>query len=147
MRKHIFYNTVNFQPVTFRILFFRGIQTLQMRLSRKTCFWWTQLLRPFCRAADAASSLVDYAYAQRLCALQSCIARSVTMERRSFARTLLWRNNHIHDDTLPAVYRKFLHTNTGCIFILNTVSIDNKWNHSHGKWNEFAMSTQNAWYE
>ena len=28
MRKHIFYNTVNFQPVTFRILFFRGIQTL-----------------------------------------------------------------------------------------------------------------------
>ena len=24
MRKHIFYNTVNFQPVTFRILFFRG---------------------------------------------------------------------------------------------------------------------------
>ena len=52
MRKHIFYNTVNFQPVTFRILFFRGIQTLQMRLSRKACFWWTQLLRPFCRAAD-----------------------------------------------------------------------------------------------
>ena len=53
---HIFYNTVNFQPVTFRILFFRamfrGIQTLQMRLSRKACFWWTQLLRPFCRAAD-----------------------------------------------------------------------------------------------
>ena len=44
-----FYNTVNFQPVTFRILFFRGIQTLQMRLSRKACFWWT---RPFCRAAD-----------------------------------------------------------------------------------------------
>ena len=52
MRKNIFYNTVNFQPVTFRILFFRGIQTLQMRLSRKACFWWTQLLRPFCRAAD-----------------------------------------------------------------------------------------------
>ena len=54
MRKHIFYNTVNFQPVTFRILFFRGIQTLQMRLSRKAWFWWTQLLslRPFCRAAD-----------------------------------------------------------------------------------------------
>ena len=52
MRKHIFYNTVNFQPVTFRILFFRGIQTLQMRLSWKACFWWTQLLRPFCRAAD-----------------------------------------------------------------------------------------------
>ena len=26
MRKHIFYNTVNFQPVTFRILVFRGIQ-------------------------------------------------------------------------------------------------------------------------
>ena len=52
MRKHIFYNTVNFQPVTFRILFFRGIQTLEMRLSRKACFWWTQLLRPFCRAAD-----------------------------------------------------------------------------------------------
>ena len=23
-----------------------------MRLSRKACFWWTQLLRPFCRAAD-----------------------------------------------------------------------------------------------
>ena len=52
MRKNIFYNTVNFQPVTFRILFFRGIQTLQMRLSRKAWFWWTQLLRPFCRAAD-----------------------------------------------------------------------------------------------
>ena len=52
MRKHIVYNTVNFQPVTFRILFFRGIQTLQMRLSREACFWWTQLLRPFCRAAD-----------------------------------------------------------------------------------------------
>ena len=52
MRKHIFYNTVNFQPVTFWILFFRGIQTLQMRLSRKACFWWTQLLRPFCRVAD-----------------------------------------------------------------------------------------------
>ena len=40
-----FYNTVNFQPVTFRILFFRGIQTLQMRLSRKACFWWTQLTK------------------------------------------------------------------------------------------------------
>ena len=52
MRKHIVYNTVNFQPVTFRILFFRGIQTLQMWLSREACFWWTQLLRPFCRAAD-----------------------------------------------------------------------------------------------
>ena len=52
MRKHIAYNTVNFQPVTFRILFFRGIQTLQMRLSREACVWWTQLLRPFCRAAD-----------------------------------------------------------------------------------------------
>ena len=38
MRKHIFYNTVNFQPVTFRILFFRGIQTLQMRLSPKSMF-------------------------------------------------------------------------------------------------------------
>ena len=48
----IFYNTVNFQPVTFRIMFFRGIQTLQMRLSRKACFSWTQLLRPFCWAAD-----------------------------------------------------------------------------------------------
>ena len=57
MRKHIFYNTVNFQPVTFRILFFRGIQTLQMRLSRIACFWWTQLLRPFCRAADDPSEL------------------------------------------------------------------------------------------
>ena len=55
-----FYNTVNFQPVTFRILFFRGIQTLQMRLSRKACFWWTQLLRPFCRAADAVSSMSIY---------------------------------------------------------------------------------------
>ena len=40
MRKHIFYNTVNFQPVTFRILFFRGIQTLQMQLSRK----WSMFL-------------------------------------------------------------------------------------------------------
>ena len=49
MRKHIFYNTVNFSRVTFRILFFRGIQTLHMRLSRKACFWWIQLLRPFCR--------------------------------------------------------------------------------------------------
>ena len=28
------------------------------------------------------------------------IARSETMERRSFARTLLWRNNHIHDTLL-----------------------------------------------
>ena len=56
MRKHIFYNTVNFQPVTFRILFFRGIQTLQMRLSRKACVWWTQILRPFCRAADVLFS-------------------------------------------------------------------------------------------
>ena len=56
MRKHIFYNTVNFQSVTFRILFFRGIQTLQMRLSRKACFWLTQLLRPFCRAADELHS-------------------------------------------------------------------------------------------
>ena len=54
MRKHIFYNTVNFQPGTFRILFFRGIQTLQMRLFRKACFWWTQLLRSFCRAADVS---------------------------------------------------------------------------------------------
>ena len=60
MRKHIFYNMVNFQPVTFRILFFRGIQTLQMRLSRKACFWWTQLLRPFCRAADKFCPLVAY---------------------------------------------------------------------------------------
>ena len=42
------------------------------------------------------SSLVDYAYAQKTCALESRIARSVTMERRSFARTLLWRNNHTY---------------------------------------------------
>ena len=48
------------------------------------------------------SSLVNYAYAQKICALESRIARSVTMERRLFARTLLWRNNHIHD-TLHAV--------------------------------------------
>ena len=38
MRKHIFYNTVNFQPVTFRILFFSRIQTLQMQLSWKHVF-------------------------------------------------------------------------------------------------------------
>ena len=38
MRKHIFYNRVNFQPVTFRILFFRGIQTLQMRYLEKHVF-------------------------------------------------------------------------------------------------------------
>ena len=76
----------------------------------------------------------------------SRIARSVTMERRSFVRTRLWRNNHIHD-TLLAVYRKCRQPSTGCIFILDTVSIiDNKWNHSHGKENEFVMSTQNAWY-
>ena len=59
MRTHIFYNTVNFQPVTFRILFFRGIQTLQIRLSRKACFWWTQLLRPFCRAADELLDILN----------------------------------------------------------------------------------------
>ena len=41
MRKHIVYNTINFQPVTVRILFFRGIQTLQMRLSREACFLMT----------------------------------------------------------------------------------------------------------
>ena len=35
------------------------------------------------------------------------IARSVTMECRSFARTLLWRNNHTHR-TLLAVYRNFI---------------------------------------
>ena len=64
------------------------------------------------------SSLVDYAYAQTLCALESRIAHSVTMERRSFARTLLWRNNHIHD-TLLAVYQKFRQTSTGCIFSFN----------------------------
>ena len=39
------------------------------------------------------------------------IARFETMERRSFARTLLWRNNHIHD-TLLAVYRKFRQIST-----------------------------------
>ena len=60
MRKYISYNTVNFQPVTFRILFFRGIQTLQMRLSRKACFWWTQLLRPFCRAANETCSVIHF---------------------------------------------------------------------------------------
>ena len=38
MRKHIFYNTVNFQPVTFRILFFRGIQTLQCDYLEKHVF-------------------------------------------------------------------------------------------------------------
>ena len=51
--------------------------------------------------------IVDYAHAQRTCALESRIARSVTTERRMFARTLLWRNNHT-SGTLPlAVYRKF----------------------------------------
>ena len=39
------------------------------------------------------------------------IARFETMERRTFARTLLWRNNHIHD-TLLAVYRKFRQIST-----------------------------------
>ena len=43
---------------------------------------------------------------RRTCALQSRIAHSVTMERRSFARTLLWRNNHTQG-TLFAVYRIF----------------------------------------
>ena len=40
MRKHIFYNTVNFQPVAFRILFFiaLGIQTLQMHYLEKHVF-------------------------------------------------------------------------------------------------------------
>ena len=58
MRKHIFYNTVNFQPVTFRILFFRGIQTLQMRLSRKACFLMntTSKALDLCRAADGIST-------------------------------------------------------------------------------------------
>ena len=65
-------------------------------------------------------------YAQRTCALQSRIARSVTMERRSFARTL------------------FCHTSTGCIFTLDAVSIDNRWNHSHSKSNEFVVSIDNS---
>ena len=44
-------------------------------------------------------------------AFWSNIARFETMERRSFARTLLWRNIHIHD-TLLAVYRKFRQIST-----------------------------------
>ena len=47
-------------------------------------------------------SSITRIHAQRLCALESRIARSVTMERRLFAHTLLWCNNHIHD-TLLAV--------------------------------------------
>ena len=35
------------------------------------------------------------------------------MERRLFARTLLWRNNHIHE-TVLAVWGKFRQTSTGC---------------------------------
>ena len=56
--------------------------------------------------AALPSSLVDYAYAHRLCALESRIARSVTMECSLFARTLLWRNNHIHDTLLVHSVRK-----------------------------------------
>ena len=54
MRKHIFYNTVNFQPVTFRILFFRGIQTLYNcdYLEKHVFDEHNTILRPFCRAAD-----------------------------------------------------------------------------------------------
>ena len=46
----------------------------------------------YCRANTSGylsfSLRIDYAYAQRTCALQSRIARSVTMERRSYARSL-----------------------------------------------------------
>ena len=38
MRNHIVYSTVNFQPVTFIILFFRGIQTLHAIISRSMFF-------------------------------------------------------------------------------------------------------------
>ena len=82
MRKHIFYNTVNFQPVTFRILFFRGIQTLQMRLSRKACFWWTQLLRPFCRAADEFFFFF----------LLACLSERSTMRLTKIPLLCLWGN-------------------------------------------------------
>ena len=62
---------------------------------------------------------IDYAYMRReLAHFSPRIARSVTMERRSFARTLLWRNNHTQG-TLLAVYQKFHQTSTGCIFILD----------------------------
>ena len=73
MRRHIFHNRVNFQHVTFRILFFRDIQTLQMRLSREACFWWTQLLRPFCWAADdflCIALVLDLDLSPRPCAKQ-----------------------------------------------------------------------------
>ena len=76
----------------------------------------------------SAISLVDYAYALRTCALESRIARSVTMERRSFARTLLWRNNHTHGTLLACSVSK-ISSNQHWIFILDTVSIDNRWNH------------------
>ena len=67
MRRHIFHNRVNLQPVTFIILFFRDIQTLQMRLSREACFWWTQLLRPFCRAADVLCSYLLLFISSSIC--------------------------------------------------------------------------------
>ena len=48
--------------------------------------------KPYCALLSSITRM-----RRTLCALQSRSARYVTMERRAFARTLLWRNNHIHD--------------------------------------------------
>ena len=48
--------------------------------------------KPYCALLSSITRM-----RRTLCALESRSARYVTMERRAFARTLLWRNNHIHD--------------------------------------------------
>ena len=117
MRKHIFYNTVNFQPVTFRIMFFRGIQTLQMRLSQKACFWWTQLLRPFCRAADellartiSSSSLL---LALLICAWLLCFSMFI-------CAALLWQKE-ASDIPSKSELLMFLYF-TKCAFLAGQIS-------------------------
>ena len=48
--------------------------------------------KPYCALLSSITRM-----RRTLCALESRSARYVTMERRAFARTLLWRNNHTHD--------------------------------------------------
>ena len=48
--------------------------------------------KPYCALLSSITRV-----RRTLCAIESRSARYVTMERRTFARTLLWRNNHIHD--------------------------------------------------
>ena len=48
--------------------------------------------KPYCALLSSITRM-----RRTLCALESRSACYVTMERRAFARTLLWRNNHIHD--------------------------------------------------